>query len=268
MDQQILKRLYVDFRFIGTTLLTAAVHCKLPTVQYFYKMKIIGLIGGTSWVSTIDYYRIINSTVNERLGGNESAKIILHSVNYGEIVTLTHKGDWESISIIISAAARHAEKAGADCVLLCANTMHQIADRIQAAISIPLIHVAEVTARAIAQEKLEKVLLLGTKYTMTAGFYEQHLQKHGIHMVIPDEKTMEIVNSTIYNEMGKGVFLPETKKTYLDIINEYSSRGVEGVILGCTEIPLLIQPEDSALPLFNTTLLHATAAVDFALKPN
>jgi aspartate racemase len=228
-------------------------------------MKTIGLIGGTSWVSTIDYYRIINATVNERLGGNESARIILHSVNYGEIVSLTHKGDWEGIAAIISTAARQAEEAGAGCILLCANTMHRIAGRIQAVVSIPLIHVAAVTAKAIRQKGIEMVLLLGTRYTMTGDFYEEQLQQYGIKMVIPGPEAIEWVNDNIYNELGKGIFLPEAKKAYLDIINEHVSQGVQGVILGCTEIPLLLKQEDSPVPVFDTTLLHATAAVDFAL---
>jgi aspartate racemase len=229
-------------------------------------MKTIGLIGGTSWVSTIDYYRIINSTVNERLGGMESAKMIIHSVNYGEIVSLTQKGDWDSITVIIRNAAQQAEKAGADCLLLGANTMHQIADPIQEAVSIPLIHIADVTANAIRQKGIDTVLLLGTRYTMNGEFYKQKLEQRGIKRLIPDPETMEFVNNTIYNEMGKGIFLPETKKTYIDIIEKNIPRGVQGVILGCTEIPLLLKQEDSPLPVFDTTLLHATAAVDFALN--
>lgn len=229
-------------------------------------MKTIGLVGGTSWVSTIDYYRIINKTVNDRLGGNESAKIILHSVNYGEIVKLTQQGDWDSIAAIVIAAAQHAEKAGAQCVLLCANTMHQIADRIQAAVSIPLIHVADVTSKAVRQKNIGTVLLLGTRYTMTAGFYEQYLRQNGVSMMLPGKDDMEFVNNSIYNEMGKGIFLPETKKTYLKIMNDYVSSGAQGVILGCTEIPLLLKQEECPVPAFDTTLLHATAAVDFALN--
>jgi aspartate racemase len=229
-------------------------------------MKTIGLIGGTSWVSTIDYYRILNRTVNERRGGNESARIILHSVNYGEIVALTHKGDWDGIAAIISKAARQVEQAGADCLLLCANTMHQIAGRIQDSVSIPLIHIAEVTAQAVRQKHILTVLLLGTRYTMTAGFYEQYLREQDIRMILPGPESMEFVHNTIYNEMGKGVFLPETKKAYLEIINDHMRFGVQGVILGCTEIPMLLKQEDTPLPVFDTTLLHATAAVDFALN--
>lgn len=231
-------------------------------------MKTIGLIGGTSWVSTIDYYRIINSTVNSRLGGNESARIILYSVNYGEIVSLTHAGNWNAIASIIEKAARNAALVGADCVLLCANTMHQIAERVQSAISIPLIHVADVTAKAIREKEIDSVLLLGTRYTMTSEFYPQRLSSAGIRMLLPDAGEMEFVNRSIYEEMGKNIFLPGTKKKYQDIIYRHASMGAKGVIFGCTEIPLLLDQQDCAVPVFNTTLLHATAAVDFALNDN
>lgn len=238
----------------------------LAFLTYIYRMKTIGLIGGTSWVSTIDYYRVINTTVNERLGGVESAKMIIHSVNYGEIVSLTFKDDWNGIEQIIRKAAQDAERAGADCILLCANTMHRIADQIQAAISIPLIHVGDVTAKAVRQKGIDTVLLLGTRYTMNGDFYKQRLEQQGIKRLIPDSEGMEFVNNTIYHEMGKGIFLPETKRAYIDIINNHISSGAQGVILGCTEIPLLLKPEESPLPVFDTTLLHATAAVDFALN--
>lgn len=230
-------------------------------------MKTIGLVGGTSWLSTIDYYRYINTAVNERLGGNEAARIILHSVNYGEIVTLTRQDDWEGIASVIGAAARHAEQAGAECMLLCANTMHRIAGRVQELISIPLIHVAEVTAAAIRQQGIDTVLLLGTRYTMAGDFYEPYLRQRGIQMVVPGPDEREWVNATIYDELGKGLFLPATKQGYLDLISRYAAQGVQGVILGCTEIPLLLKPEDCPLPVFDTTWLHAMAAVDFALGP-
>jgi aspartate racemase len=231
-------------------------------------MKTIGLIGGISWVSTIDYYRIINSTVNKRLGGNQSARIILHSVNYAEIVAMTHKGDWDGIASMIIAAAQQEEKAGADCILLCANTMHQIAGRVQAAVSVPLIHVAEVTAKAVNQKGIDAVLLLGTRYTMLSDFYRESLLRHGTRLILPDESSMDFVHNTIYNELGQNVFLQTTKNAYLDIINASIATGVRGVILGCTEIPLLLKQEDCPLPVFDTTLLHATAAVDFALSKN
>ena len=227
-------------------------------------MKTIGLIGGTSWYSTIDYYRIINETVNKRSGNNSSAKILLYSVDFGEIVVLTEKGDWEAIAKILCTAAQKLELAGADCILLCANTMHINAEKVEAAINIPLIHVADITVKAIQEKKLSSVLLLGTKYTMSGGFYVTRLRQHGIKTLIPEGDLPNLINATIYNEFGKGIFLPETKKIYLDIIQDFISMGAEGVILGCTEIPLLLKQEDCAIPLFDTTLLHAIAAVDFA----
>ena len=229
-------------------------------------MKTIGLIGGTSWFSTIDYYRIFNETVNKRLGNNSSAKILLYSVNFDEIVTLTKNNDWEGIGVIMSAAAKNLELAGADCMLLGANTMHIIADKIQSVLSIPLLHIADVVAAEIERKELKHMLLLGTKYTMQSSFYANRLQSKGIKLTIPDLDEMEIINNSIYNELGKGLILPETKNIYLNIINKYIGEGVEGVILGCTEIPLLIKQIDCSIPLLDTTLLHASAAVDFALS--
>ena len=229
-------------------------------------MNTIGLIGGTSWFSTIDYYRIINETVNKRLGNNASAKILLYSVNFDEIVTLTKSNDWDGIAEIMIEAAKNLESAGADCMLLCANTMHIIADRIQSILNIPLLHIADVVAEEIQQKKMKHILLLGTKYTMQASFYKDRLASKSIQLTIPEGDEMEIINNSIYNELGKGLILTETKKTYLEIIDKYIATGVEGVILGCTEIPLLIKPADCRVPLLDTTWLHATAAVDFALS--
>ena len=229
-------------------------------------MKTIGLIGGTSWFSTIDYYRIINETVNKRLGNNASAKILLYSVNFDEIVILTKNNDWEGIADVMQKAAKNLQLAGADCMLLCANTMHIIADKIQTVLDIPLLHIADVVAAEIEQKRLKHVLLLGTKYTMQASFYAERLAANNIKLTIPNADEMEIINNSIYNELGKGLILPETKKAYLDIIDKYILTGVEAVILGCTEIPLLIKPNDCTIPLLDTTAIHATAAVDFALS--
>lgn len=229
-------------------------------------MKTIGLIGGTSWFSTIDYYRIINETVNSRVGNNASAKILLYSVNFEEIVTLTKQSDWTGIAAIMSKAAINLELAGADCMLLCANTMHIIADKIQSVLTIPLLHIADVVAETIEQKKMQHVLLLGTKYTMQSSFYADRLGPKGIRISIPEVEEMEVINNSIYNELGKGLLLPETKKLYLDIIKKYTELGAEAVILGCTEIPLLIKQADCSIPLLDTTLLHATAAVNFALS--
>ncbi|MEP7108181.1 MAG: aspartate/glutamate racemase family protein [Ferruginibacter sp.] len=227
-------------------------------------MKTIGLIGGSSWYSTIDYYRIINETVNLRTGNNSSAKILLYSVNFREIVELTEKGDWDGIAKILCDAARRLELAGAECLLLCANTMHIVAEEVQEAISIPLIHVADVTLKAILGKNYSGVLLLGTKYTMLGGFYSKRLGAHGIKTFIPEGKALEFINATIYNEFGKGIFLPATKMMYLDIIRDFIPMGAQGVILGCTEIPILLKQEDCSIPLFDTTQLHAVSGVDFA----
>jgi aspartate racemase len=229
-------------------------------------MKIIGLIGGTSWHSTIDYYRIINEQVNNLHGGNTSAKIFLYSVDYGEIVSLTQKDDWHGIELIICEAAQMLEDAGAACILLCANTMHTIADKIQLAIQIPLLHIVDVVIKAIEVKKIKTVLLLGTKYTMQGSFYSERLVKNGVRLFIPDSDEIEQINNSIYNELGKGLLLPATKDMYLEIINKYIALGAEGVILGCTEIPLLIQQADCSVPVLNTTLLHASAAVTFAIE--
>jgi aspartate racemase len=229
-------------------------------------MKTIGFVAGLSWVSSLDYYRLFNEITNQRLGGNEAAKIAMNSVNFGEIVTLTHKDDWDGVAAIISDAAKKVEAAGADCVLLGANTMHHIAERVQEKISIPLLHIADVTANAIQQEGITKVALLGTRYTMQFDFYKNKLASYGIETVIPDTAGIEFVNNAIYNELGKGQFLAETKHRFLQLIEQLSAKGAGGVILGCTEIPMLIKQTDTIVPVFDTTLLHATAAVDFALS--
>jgi aspartate racemase len=228
-------------------------------------MKTIGLVGGLTWHSSVDYYRYINQLVNQRLGGDEAAKMILNSVNYGSIKKLTQAGNWDGIADIIIHAARQTVVAGADCILLGANTMHHIADRVEDAISVPLIHIADATARSILEKKITTVALLGTKYTMQMEFYRERLARHGIQALIPDTVTAEFINRSIYEELGKGIFRPETKQEYLRVIKELRDQGAGGVILGCTEIPLLIKQEDVDIPVFDTTYLHAKAAVDFAL---
>lgn len=203
--------------------------------------------------------------VNERLGGVNAAKIIIYSVNFGEIKMLTEADDWDGIAAIMCEAARQLEKAGADCLLIGANTMHKIADEIQAVVKIPVIHVAVVTADAIKKKNLQTVALLGTKYVMQQDFYKNKLAQQGISTIIPEQYDIDYINNAIYTEFGKGIFLPETQKRFLQIIDKLSVQGASGVIFGCTEIPLLIQPEDCSIPVFDTTLIHAIAAVDFAL---
>lgn len=228
-------------------------------------MKKIGLIGGLTWVSTIEYYRWLNQLVNERKGGSEAAEVIIYSVNFGEIKKFTEANDWESIKRIICAAAKTLEKAGADCLLLGANTMHKIAPEVQSAVSIPLIHIAEVTATAIRNKGLSKIALLGTKYTMLFDFYKNALADNGIETLIPNNEEIEYINTAIYTELGKNIFLPETKKQFLSIIDSLATEGAEGVILGCTEIPLLLNQSDTPLIVFDTTAIHAQAAVEFVL---
>lgn len=229
-------------------------------------MKTIGLVGGLSWHSTLDYYRIINQEVNNRLGNDEAAKIILYSVNYGQIKKLTQEGNWEQIVGVISNAAKKIEDAGGDCILIGANTMHKIADEVQSAINIPLIHIAEATAKEIKKKDISTVALLGTKYTMQLKFYRDKLAEYEIKTIIPGEEDVQMVNDSIYNELGKGLIFPKTKQNYLDLIDKLIAQGAEGIILGCTEIPLLIKQQDCTVPVFDTTLIHAIAAVDFAME--
>ncbi|HMF73375.1 MAG TPA: aspartate/glutamate racemase family protein [Flavitalea sp.] len=229
-------------------------------------MKTIGLIGGISWVSTIDYYRIINEQINKRLKGVNAGKIILYSVNYGEIKELTDQERWDDITDLVIDAARKLETAGADCLIIGANTMHRIAPAVQQAINIPLLHIAEVTAVEIEKKQLTTVALLGTKYTMELDFFTGKLSSRGITTIIPDAADRAYINAAIYNEMGKDLFLPETKAIFLNIMSVLQQNGAQGIILGCTEIPSLIKQSDFELQLFDTTFLHASAAVEFALE--
>lgn len=228
--------------------------------------KIIGLIGGLTWLSTLDYYRLLNQLYTEKAGGGNMPRILIWSVNFAEIKVLTQADRWDDIAEIISGVARKLEAAGADCVMLGANTMHHIADRVQASVGIPLIHIARETASVIGGQGLRKVALLGTKYTMQLPFYREKLAEKGIETLVPDTEETEIINRAIYEEMSQGQFLPETKAAYLRIIDRLTGTGAEGIILGCTEIPILIKQPDCRVPVFDTTLIHAKAAVDFALQ--
>jgi aspartate racemase len=229
-------------------------------------MKPIGLIGGLTYVSTIEYYRYLNELANEKLGGNEATEIIMYSVNFGIIKKLTEAGDWKNISVIICKAAQTIETAGAACLLIGANTMHKIADEVQAAIKIPVIHIAEAVAKAILKKGLKKVGLLGTRYTMQLGFYTDHLAEFGIETIIPEQEDVEYINYTIYNEFSKNIFLTQTKAGYLKVISKLKERGAEGIILGCTEIPLLVKQPDCDILLFDTAKIHSGAGVDHVLS--
>jgi aspartate racemase len=229
-------------------------------------MKTIGLIGGLTWLSTVEYYKTLNELVNQRLGGVHSAKIILQSVDFAIIKTLTQNEDWNTIATIICDAAKGLQLAGADCVLIGANTMHKIVPEIQAGITIPVIHIADAVAKAINKKELIKVALLGTKYTMQLPFYKNILKANGIEVIIPKDVDAEFINESIYEEFSKNIFLPSTKASYLRIMHDMMTLGAQGFILGCTEIPILIKQADIDMPLFNTMQIHAQAGVDFVLQ--
>lgn len=229
-------------------------------------MKTIGLIGGMSWESTVTYYQILNETVKQKLGGLHSAKILLYSVDFDEIEKYQSSGEWEKSAEVLSQAAMNLEKAGADFIVICTNTMHKVAPRIQSHISIPIIHIAEATADELIKRGISRVALLGTKYTMTQGFYKDKLLKAGIDVVIPDLAGIETVNDIIYKELCLGIISEASKKKYLEIIDELAEQGAQGVILGCTEIGLLIQQADTGLPVFDTTRIHAIKAAELSIE--
>jgi len=228
------------------------------------KMKTLGMIGGMSWESTIEYYRILNEMIKERLGGWNSAKLLLYSVNFEELLPLQYEEKWEEIANIMVDIAKKLEGAGSSAILICSNTMHKIADVVEEHVNIPLIHVADETAKVIKSKEIERVGLLGTKFTMEGGFYVERLnEKHGINVVLPDQAEREYIHNAIYEEFAKGEFKNSTKERFIEIINNLTSQNVEGVILGCTEIPLLIKKNDVNIELFDTLRIHLNAAVDF-----
>jgi aspartate racemase len=229
-------------------------------------MKTLGLIGGTSWLSAADYYKIINLEINKQLGGLNSAKLFLYSLNYEEFKPSADPSEWERIANQLTDISTRLETAGAECIILCANTPHMVADDIQKNISIPLIHIAEVTAKAIVQQKIKTVALLGTKFTMEQSFFKDKLTNAGITPLIPNEPDRAFIHDTIFNELGKGIFTEATKQKYLNIINKLIEEGAEGVIFGCTEIPMLIKEDECTVPVFDTLMIHAKAAVEFALN--
>lgn len=229
-------------------------------------MKTIGLIGGISWESTLEYYRVINQYTKERLGGFHSAKVVLYSVDFAEVEVRQHQGKWDELSGLMIDAAQRVERAGAELLVICANTMHKMADDVQKNIHIPIIHIGDITAEAVKSRSIKKVGLLGTRFTMEQDFYKQRLvRKHGLEVIIPEEKEREDIHSILYNELCLGEIKERSKGTFQTIIAGLEARGAQGIILGCTEIPLLVSQEDYKIPLFDTTTLHARAAVDFAL---
>ena len=228
-------------------------------------MKTIGLIGGITWQSTILYYQVLNTLAAERLGGKHSAKCIIHSVQFEEISRLQKEGRWDLLDEIMANAAKSLENAGADCILICANTMHLTIDAVRKQVTIPVIHIAEATAQQIVSKKLKTVALLGTKYTMEKDFYKDVLASFGIQTLIPDAADRDEIHRVIYDELSKGELHPTSKNYYLEVIHRMQQDGAEGIILGCTEIPLLIKQEDVSVPVFDTTTIHATKAMDLAL---
>jgi aspartate racemase len=229
-------------------------------------MKTIGLIGGMSWESSLEYYRIINEEIHSRLGGVHSAKCLMLSVDFAEIEEQQRLGKWAEATQLMVDAARALERGGADFVVICTNTMHKMADDVQQAIHIPLLHIADAAAAEIQARGFKKVGLLGTRFTMEESFYKDRLvEKFGLQVVIPNEPDREIVHRVIYDELVVGRIVPASKAEYLRIIAGLQVQGCEGIILGCTEIGLLVKQADCDLPLFDTTLLHAKAAVDYAL---
>lgn len=229
-------------------------------------MKTIGLIGGMSWESTVTYYQIVNKTVKRELGGLHSAKVLLYSVDFAEIEEYQTKGEWDKSAAVLAEAAQNLEKAGAGFIIICTNTMHKVAPAIQKKISIPIIHIAEATADALKENGIEKVGLLGTKYTMTQEFYKSKLIEAGIEVVIPDEAGVTVVNNIIYNELCLGIISEESRKKFVNIIKQLEKAGAQGVILGCTEIGLLIHQKDVEIPVFDTTQIHATKAALLAIE--
>ncbi|WGE30444.1 aspartate/glutamate racemase family protein [Edwardsiella tarda] len=230
-------------------------------------MKTIGLLGGMSWESSAEYYRIINQGVREHLGPTASASVVLWSFNFAEIEALQHQGDWSTLSERMVDAAQRLQGAGADVLLLCTNTMHRMAPALESALSIPLIHIADPTAAAIKAAGLRKVGLLGTAFTMEQDFYKGRLsERHGLEVIVPEADDRATVHHIIYDELVAGQITPSSRAAYRQVIARLVQAGAEAVILGCTEIMLLVQPEDSAVPLFDTTALHAAAAVEAALS--
>ena len=229
-------------------------------------MKTIGLIGGMSWESTTSYYRIINETIKEQLGGLHSAKILLYSVDFAEIEECQANGNWDKSAKILSDIAKCLEVAGADNIVICTNTMHKIVPQIEKEINIPIIHIAQVTANAINELGLKKIVLLGTKYTMTQDFYKQKLIDSGIEVFIPKDEDIEIVNDIIYYELCLGKINSKSKDKLIEIIEYLKSEGAQGVILGCTEIGLLISQDDTDLPVFDTTEIHARQVALLAIS--
>lgn len=229
-------------------------------------MKTLGLIGGLSWYSTIVYYRTINQLANERLGSSHSAKLILFSVDFEEFRILQNEGNWNAVEKMLSGVAIQLENAGADCIVMCTNTPHLVADTVRQKVKIPLLHIAEETAKEIVSKKINKIGLLGTKFTMENSFFKDRLLQFGIESIVPDEPDRDYIHASVFSELTRGSFKDDTRNKYLDIIDKLKKDGAGGVVFGCTEFSILINPADCSIPIFDTTAIHSTAAANFALS--
>ena len=229
-------------------------------------MKTIGLIGGMSWESTISYYKMLNETIRDTLGGYHSAKIILYSVDFDEIERNQTAQEWDCMGETLANIALTLQNAGAEAIVLCTNTMHKVSSQIEAKITIPFIHIADATAEAVQRAGIFKVALLGTKYTMSQDFYKDRLSAQGLQVIVPDLTDQELINRVIFEELIQGIILESSRKQYLSIINKLSEQGAQGVILGCTEIGILIRPQDTTIRLFDTVEIHAKKAAKFMLE--
>lgn len=228
-------------------------------------MKTIGLIGGTGWISTVEYYHIINKETGKRLGGHNAARCLLYSFNYADINECNIRDDHEGVYKLVLDAAFRLKIAGADFIVLCANTLHQYVEQLDDEVKLPIVHIADATAAEIKRKNISTIGLLGTKFTMEMDFYTKRLSDAGINSIIPEKSERLFIHSVIMNELLKEEYRQESKKKFLEIINDLEQKGAEGIVLGCTEIPLLIKQQDTHLPVFNTLEIHAKAAVDFAI---
>jgi len=229
-------------------------------------MKTIGLIGGMSWESTVTYYQIINTYMKEKLGGFHSAKCVLYSVDFAEIESRMSAGKWDEAAEILGRAAAALERAGADIILICTNTLHKVFDQVASRVSVPLLHIADAAADALDARGFHTVALLGTKYTMQQDFYRERLARRGFEVLVPDEADMDEINRIIFCELCMGRIEDESRRAYVEIIEKLAARGAEAAVLGCTEIGLLVRPEDVRTPLFDTAILHARRAAEMAVE--
>ncbi len=230
------------------------------------RMRKIGLLGGMSWESSALYYEILNEAVRERLGGYHSARVVMSSVDFAEVEAMQAAGEWDAAGALLAAEAAALEAAGAECLVLCTNTMHKVADAIEAATEVPLVHIVDVTAATVRAAGLSRVALLGTRFTMEQAFVRDRLATHGVEALVPPGEDRELVHEVIYGELVHGVVREASRAAYVDVVDRLVADGAEGVVLGCTEIELLLRPEDVDVPVFATTRLHALAALDLALS--